>query len=70
MSYNVGWRPGKRVVNFLVVLFILTLGIGIGTLITSRVGAVGPGDSQLKIQTSSGKSGVASAAISLSQAFE
>jgi serine protease Do len=70
MSDNVGWRPGKRAVNFLVVLFILTLGIGIGTLITSRVGAVGPGDSQLKIQTWSGKSGIGAAAISLSQAFE
>jgi serine protease Do len=69
MRNNVGWRPGKRVVNFLVVLFVLTLGIGIGTLITSRVGAVGPGDSQLKIQTE-GKPAVGSAALSLSQAFE
>ncbi len=64
-----GWRPGKRLVNFLVVLFILTLGIGIGTLITYRVGAVGPGDSQLKIQTD-GKPAVGSAVLALSQAFE
>ncbi len=69
MSNTTGWRPGKRIVNFLVVLFILTLGIGIGTLITYRVGAVGPGDSQLKIQTD-GKPAVGSAVLALSQAFE
>jgi serine protease Do len=51
------------------VLFVLTLGIGIGTLITYRAGAGGPGDSQLKIQTD-GKPLVGDAVLSLSQAFE
>ena len=62
-------RPGKRLVSFLMVLFILTLGIGIGTLISYRVGAVGPGDSQLRIQND-GKPIVGGAALALSQAFE
>jgi serine protease Do len=62
-------NPGKHLVSFLMVLLILTIGIGIGTLISYRVGAVGPGDSQLKIQTD-GKPIVGGAALSLSQAFE
>jgi serine protease Do len=69
MSEIMSWKPGKRLVSFLMVLFVLTLGIGIGTLITYRVGAVGPGDSQLKIQTD-GKPLVGGAALSLSQAFD
>lgn len=62
-------RAGKRLLTFLVALFILTLGVGIGTLITYRVAATGPGDSQLKIQTD-GKPLVGQAVLSLSQAFE
>jgi serine protease Do len=50
------------------VLFIQSLGIGIGTLITYRVGAVGQGGSQLKIQTD-GKSAAGGAVQALSQAF-
>jgi serine protease Do len=62
-------RPGKHLISFLMVLFILTLGIGIGTLISYHVGAVGPGDSQLRI-TTDGKPIVGGAALALSQAFE
>ncbi len=61
-------RPGKRLVAFLIVFFVLALGIGIGTLISYRVGATGPADSQLKIQTDSKPIGGA-AALQLSQAF-
>ncbi len=60
---------GKRLVNFLIVLLVLTLGIGIGTLISYRVGAIGPGDSQLKIQSDS-KPLAGPSALALSQAFE
>jgi serine protease Do len=61
-------RPGKRLVSFLMVFAVLALGIGIGTLISYRVDATGPGDSQLKIQ--SGGSPIAGAAVlQLSQAF-
>ncbi len=69
MTHSTEWRPGTRLVNFLIVLFVLVVGIGIGTLITNRVAAVGPGDSQLKIQ-SDGKPIAGAAALSLSQAFE
>ncbi len=59
----------RHLVSFIVVLFVLGLGIGIGTLISHQVVAVGPGDSQLKIQ--SGISSPAAAAIqALSTAFE
>jgi len=61
--------PRKRAVSFLLVLLTLTLGIGIGTLITYHVGAVGSGDSQLKIQTD-GKPLVGNAVLALSQSFE
>jgi len=61
-------RPRKHLMSFLMVLFVLTLGIGIGTLITYRVGAVGQGSSQLKIQTD-GKPVAGSAVLALSQAF-
>jgi serine protease Do len=61
-------RPGKRLVSFLMVFAVLALGIGIGTLISYRVDATGPGDSQLKMQ--SGGSPIAGAAVlQLSQAF-
>jgi serine protease Do len=61
-------RLRKPLVSFLMVLFILTLGIGIGTLITYRVGAVGQGGSQLRIQTD-GKPVAGNAVLALSQAF-
>ena len=48
---GVGLKSGGRLISFLMVLFVLTLGIGIGTLITYRTRAQGPGDSRLKIQT-------------------
>jgi len=65
-----GDRPGTgHLISFLVVLLVLGLGIGIGTVISNRAGAVGPGDSQLKIQ-SSGSSPAGGVALSLSQAFE
>ncbi|MDR0310629.1 MAG: trypsin-like peptidase domain-containing protein [Acidobacteriota bacterium] len=41
---------GKQIFGFLMVLLVLALGIGIGTLITDRAGATGPGDSQLQMQ--------------------
>ena len=62
-------RPGKRLLSFLMVFLVLAIGIGIGTLISYRVGATGAGDSQLKIQTD-GKPVVGGAALALSQAFE
>jgi serine protease Do len=68
-TLNGNRRPRKGLVSFLLVLFTLTLGIGIGTLITYRVGAVGAGDSQLRIQTD-GKPLVGGAVLALSQAFE
>ncbi len=65
---NQNTRPRKQLVSFFMVLFILSLGIGIGTLITYRVGAVGLGGSQLKIQTD-GKTLAGGAVQALSQAF-
>jgi serine protease Do len=62
-------RSGKRLFGFLMVLFVLGLGIGIGTIISRRVGATGPGDSQLQIQTD-GKPLAGGAFLALSQAFE
>jgi serine protease Do len=59
----------RHLVSFLVVLFVLGLGIGIGTLITRQVVATGPGDSQLKIQGSS-PAPANSAVQALSVAFE
>ncbi len=62
--------PGKRLMSFFMVFFILATGIGIGTLISYRVGATGQGDSQLKVQTD-GKPLAGGAAVqALSQAFE
>src|SRR3989442_796982 len=61
--------PRKGLVNFFIVLFVLTLGIGIGTVISYQTGAVGPGDSQLKIQSDS-KPLAGPSALALSQAFE
>jgi serine protease Do len=68
-GYSHDLKPGKRLISFFMVLFILTLGIGIGTLVSYRVGAVAPGDSQLRVQTD-GKPLVGGGALALSQAFE
>jgi serine protease Do len=66
---NENAKTGKRIFTFLMVLFVLGLGIGIGTLISNRVSATGPGDSQLQMQ-SDGKPVVGGAFLALSQAFE
>ena len=47
----------RHFVSFFVVLAVLGLGIGIGTLISTRVGAIGPGDSQLKIASGTANAG-------------
>ncbi len=60
---------GKRLFSVLMVLFVLGLGITIGTLISYRVDATGPGDSQLQMQ-SDGKPVAGGAVLALSQAFE
>jgi serine protease Do len=60
---------GKRLFNFLMVLFVLALGIAIGTLISYHVNATGPGDSQLQMQPD-GKPIASGAVLALSQAFE
>ena len=60
---------GKRILGILMVLSVLALGIMIGTLVSYRVDATGPGDSQLKIQTD-GKPVAGNAVLALSQAFE
>ncbi|MCL2877606.1 MAG: trypsin-like peptidase domain-containing protein [Acidobacteria bacterium] len=59
---------GKQIFGFLMVLLVLVLGIGIGTLITDRAGATGPGDSQLEMQPA-GKP-ISGPLQVLSQAFE
>lgn len=60
---------GKRLFTFLMVLFVLALGITIGTLISDRVDATGPGDSQLQMQAD-GKPVVGGAFLELSKGFE
>ncbi len=60
---------GKKLFGFLTVLIVLCLGIGIGTVISNRAVAKGPGDSQLQIQTD-GKPVAGGALLGLSQAFE
>ncbi len=62
-------RTGKKLFSFLMVLFVLALGIGIGTVISTRVDATGPGDSQLQMQ-SAGKPVAGGAVLALSKAFE
>ncbi len=59
----------RHATAFLVVLFVLGLGIGIGTVISHQVAAVGPGDSQLKIQ-SSGALPASATIQAMSTAFE
>jgi serine protease Do len=60
---------GRRLFGFLMVLFVLGLGIAVGTLVSNRVDATGPGDSQLQMQTN-GKPVAGGAFLALSQAFE
>jgi serine protease Do len=60
---------GKQLLGVLMILFVLALGIAIGTIISNRVNATGPGDSQLQIQTD-GKPVAGGAHLALSQAFE
>lgn len=62
-------RKGKRLLGVLMVLFVLFLGIGIGTLITDRVDATGPAESQLQMQ-SGGKPVAGAPALALSEAFK
>lgn len=63
-----GYAKRKHLVPFLIVFFVLVLGIGIGTLISYRTEAEGPGDSQLQIQR--GAAPVAGESVlSLSKAF-
>lgn len=66
---NGSTRSGKRLLTFFMVLFVLALGIGIGTIISQRVDATGPGDSQLQMQSDS-KPVAGGAFLALSQAFE
>ncbi|MBP1622503.1 MAG: protease Do [Acidobacteria bacterium] len=62
--------PGsKRIFGVLMILCVLALGITIGTLISYRVDATGPADSQLQMQ-SDGKPLVGGAYLALSQGFE
>jgi serine protease Do len=60
---------GKKIFSLLMVLFVLALGIAIGTVISYHVDATGLGDSQLQIQTD-GKPVAGGAFLALSQAFE
>jgi serine protease Do len=62
---------GKRFAGVLMILFVLALGIAIGTIISyHHVDATtGPGDSQLQMQAG-GKPVVGGAFLALSQAFE
>ena len=59
---------GKQAFGFLMILFVLVLGICIGTLTTDRAGATGPGDSKLEMPQS-GKP-VNGPLQAFSQAFE
>jgi serine protease Do len=59
----------SRLFGVLMILFVLAIGITIGTLISYHVGATGPGDSQLQMQTD-GKPVSGGAYLALSQAFE
>ncbi len=66
---NESGHKSKRLLGFIMVLFVLGLGIGIGTMISYRVDARGPNDSQLQMQTD-GKPAAGGAFMALSQAFE
>jgi serine protease Do len=60
---------GRRVLNFLMIFSILAMGVLMGTLVSYRVDATSPGDSQLQIQTD-GKPVAGGAILALSRAFE
>ncbi len=65
-------EPGRRsgrLLSYLMVLLVLTLGIGIGTLISYRVGATGAGESQIEVARG-GQPVVAGSALALSDAFK
>ena len=63
-------KNGKKLIGFLMVLFVLGLGIGIGTLISDRVDATAPpGDSRLEMQKN-GKPVAGEDVLALSRAFE
>ena len=64
------WENGKKLLGFFMVLFILGLGIGIGTLVSDRVDATAPpGDSRLEMRTD-GKPVAGGDMLALSRAFE
>ncbi len=60
---------GKSIVGVLAVLFVLALGIGIGTVVSYRVDATAPADSRLEIKKD-GKPEASEALMALSKAFE
>jgi serine protease Do len=63
-------QKGKKILGFFMVLFVLGLGIGIGTLVSDRVDAVAPpGDSRLEMQAD-GKPVAGEDVLALSRAFE
>ncbi|MBN2318086.1 MAG: trypsin-like peptidase domain-containing protein [Acidobacteria bacterium] len=63
-------QRGKKLFGFFMVLFVLGLGIGIGTLVSDRVDAVAPpDDSRLQMQTD-GKPVASEGVLALSEAFE
>jgi serine protease Do len=63
-----GFPGGRRMLGVVMVLGVLGLGIGIGSLITDRVDATGPGDSRLEMQE--GKPVAGESVLNLSKAFE
>jgi serine protease Do len=63
-------KSGKKLLGFFMVLFVLGLGIGIGTLVSNRVDATAPpGDSRLEMQAD-GKPVAGEGILALSRAFE
>jgi len=63
-------KRGKRFLGFFMILFVLGLGIGIGTLVSDRVDATAPpNDSRLEMQTD-GKPVAGEDVLALSRAFE
>jgi serine protease Do len=64
-----GVLKNKRLLGVFMILFVLAIGITIGSLISYRVDATGAADSQLQMQTD-GKPVSGGAYLALSQAFE
>lgn len=60
----------RHAISFCLILAVLGLGIGIGTIISHQVAATGPGDSQIKIQGGSATPPANPSILALSQAFE